>query len=190
MESDAEAQRQIEQMQKFIIAEAQDRASEIEAKAIENFSVEKLKVLQSMKDKVRDEYRKKAKALETERAIAESTAINKARLKVFAFRQGKLTETLNGATQSLAEVSSDNQKYCKLCIDLIVQAMLRVLEPKMLVRCRQADVASVRTCLEPAKEKYRKILADSCQLNVNVSLAIDEQNYLLPGEAKDDAPTW
>lgn len=66
---DAEAKRQIDQMVNFILNEAKDKAAEIEAKSMEDFNVEKLKVLQAMKEKVRAEFKKKAKQIETEKAM-------------------------------------------------------------------------------------------------------------------------
>lgn len=61
VQDDAEAQRQIQQMVKFILNEARDKAQEIEARSLEDFNIEKLKLVQQMKDKIRQEYDKKAK---------------------------------------------------------------------------------------------------------------------------------
>lgn len=69
VQDDAEAQRQIQQMVKFILNEARDKAQEIEARSLEDFNIEKLKLVQQMKDKIRQEYDKKAKKLETQRAM-------------------------------------------------------------------------------------------------------------------------
>jgi V-type H+-transporting ATPase subunit E len=53
----------------FILNEARDKAQEIEAKAIEDFNIEKLKLVQQMKHKVREEFQLKSKKLETERLM-------------------------------------------------------------------------------------------------------------------------
>lgn len=60
---------QIQQMVKFILNEAKDKAQEIEARALEDFNIEKLKLVQQMKDKIRQEFEKKAKKLEVQRAM-------------------------------------------------------------------------------------------------------------------------
>lgn len=52
--SDEAAQKQITQMVNFILNEAKDKASEIEARALEDFNIEKLKLVQQMKEKVSD----------------------------------------------------------------------------------------------------------------------------------------
>merc|ERR1719163_589992 len=79
----------------FILNEAKDKAEEIEAKALEDFNIEKLKLVQQMKEKIRGEFTRKAKQVETQRAIARSTAINNSRLQKIAARQeviGNLTQ--------------------------------------------------------------------------------------------------
>jgi V-type H+-transporting ATPase subunit E len=78
---DREAQKQIQQMVNFILNEAKDKASEIEARAMEDFNIEKLKIVQSTKERIRKEYLLKMKKLETQRAIQKSTTINKNRLR-------------------------------------------------------------------------------------------------------------
>eukprot|EP00921_Rhytidocystis_pertsovi_P016444 GHVQ01025957.1.p1 GENE.GHVQ01025957.1~~GHVQ01025957.1.p1 ORF type:complete len:100 (-),score=21.60 GHVQ01025957.1:98-397(-) len=82
-----QAQRQVQQMCNFILNEAKDKAQEIEAQALEDFNIEKLKLVQQMKDKIRQEYQKKAKQIEVERSTARSAAINRARLQKISARQ-------------------------------------------------------------------------------------------------------
>ena len=48
-----ESSKQIQQMVSFILNEAKDKAEEIESKAMEDFNIEKLKLVQQMKDKTR-----------------------------------------------------------------------------------------------------------------------------------------
>ena len=51
--NDAEAQQQIQQMVSFILNEARETADSIKQKANEDYNIEKLKLVQSMKDKIR-----------------------------------------------------------------------------------------------------------------------------------------
>eukprot|EP01054_Gregarina_sp_Poly1_P002372 Gregarina_sp_Poly_1__2371@NODE_1635_length_3667_cov_217_740556_g1079_i0_p3_GENE_NODE_1635_length_3667_cov_217_740556_g1079_i0NODE_1635_length_3667_cov_217_740556_g1079_i0_p3_ORF_typecomplete_len232_score43_30vATPsynt_E/PF01991_18/8_1e59VirE/PF05272_11/5_9VirE/PF05272_11/13DUF4886/PF16227_5/0_03DUF4886/PF16227_5/4_4e03DUF885/PF05960_11/0_21DUF1104/PF06518_11/0_057DUF1104/PF06518_11/4_1e03DUF4570/PF15134_6/0_36DUF4570/PF15134_6/5_7e03DcpS_C/PF11969_8/25Mitofilin/PF09731_9/3_2Spore_II_R/PF09551_10/ len=174
---DSESQRQIDQMVKFILNEAKDKAAEIEAKSMEDFNIEKLKLLQQMKDKVRQDYKKKAKQMETEKAIARSTAINKARLKKIAARQLKINEAVKLASRSLSELSKDNHKYPKLVTDLIVQAMIRLLEPEVLVTCRKEDEPIMSECMANAEKKYKQIMQDA-GVNVSIKATLNKRSYL------------
>ena len=53
MMDDEQSAKQIQQMVNFILNEAKDKAEEIDAKALEDFNIEKLKQAQTMKDKIR-----------------------------------------------------------------------------------------------------------------------------------------
>lgn len=177
---DQEAQRQINQMVSFILNESRDKAQEIEARALEDFNIEKLKLVQVMKDKIRIEYQKKAKQMEIKRSIARSTAINKARLKKISARDQVLNEVQQQSAQKLATISNDKQKYTQLIIDLIVQGLLRLIEPAVIVKCREIDKDIVESCLDPAAKKYSEILQKECNISKTVKLTLDKSGHYLP----------
>lgn len=172
---DTDAQKQIDQMVKFILNEAKDKAAEIEAKSMEDFNIEKLKLVQQMKEKIRNEYRKKAKQVETEKVIARSTAVNKARLKKIAARQLKINEAVRAASKSLMDLSIDTYKYPKLCCDLIVQSMLKLLEDSVIVRVREDDVHAVSSILSQAEKRYLTILNEAGISKRSVKITLDEK---------------
>ena len=51
---DRDAEAQIQQMVNFILNEAKETAAQINDKATEDFNVEKLKLVQGMKEKIRN----------------------------------------------------------------------------------------------------------------------------------------
>eukprot|EP01066_Platyproteum_vivax_P012739 Platyproteum_vivax@DN5789_c0_g1_i2.p1 len=177
---DAEAQRQINQMVNFILNEAKDKAQEIDAKAMEDFNIEKLKMVQKMKDKIRQEYAKKAKQVEVERSIARSTAVNRARLKKIAARNAVLTDVTSSATARLADVSKDTNKYKIIITDLIVQGLVRLLEDEVVLQCRQADKSLVEGLLSEASSRYSTFLQKEAGVKKSVKLSIDNSSFLPP----------
>merc|ERR1712224_137681 len=131
---------QIQQMVNFILNEAKDKAEEIEAKALEDFNIEKLKLVQQMEDKIRQEYVRKAKQVETQCAIARSTAINRSRLEKIKARQEVLGKVQDDVTRKLMAELNDPNKHKKLITQLITQGLLMLLEDEVAVQCRQMDV--------------------------------------------------
>jgi len=111
---DSESQKQISQMMNFIMNEAKDKAEEIEAKALEDFNIEKLKIVQQMKDKIRGEFSRKAKHIETQRAIARSTAINNSRLQKIAARQDVIGNLVGEVKAKLGGITKNAAGYQKL----------------------------------------------------------------------------
>ncbi|KAL8433081.1 hypothetical protein Efla_006280 [Eimeria flavescens] len=189
---DQEAQAQIQQMVKFILNEAKDKAQEIEARALEDFNIEKLKLVQQMKDKIRQEFDKKAKKLEVQRSIDRSTAINKARLRRIAAQEQVVNEVCIQSQKQLAAISSDTARYKELLTDLIVQGLLRLLEPEVIIRCREMDRPVVESVLSAAATKYSNVLSNEAGLNKSVKLSVDKSGRYLPPPPSSDpeVPSW
>jgi len=84
--SDAEVEKQINHMKKFIEQEAREKADEILIKAEEEFNIEKGRLLQAEKRKVSNYFERKEKQLELQRKIQHSNQLNQARLMVLKSR--------------------------------------------------------------------------------------------------------
>jgi V-type H+-transporting ATPase subunit E len=151
---DKDASRQIQQMVNFILNEAKDKAEEIDAKAMEDFNIEKLKLIQQMKEKVRKEYALKAKKIETQRAISRSTAINKARLRTIDERNTLLYQSVDAVKKNLSDVVKKTDQYKKILTDLIVQGAMLLLEPEVTIQCRKDDVSLVKSVIDEAQKRY------------------------------------
>merc|ERR1719391_750580 len=119
---EAEAQRQIKQMVNFILNEAKDKAEEIEAKALEDFNIEKLKLVQQMKEKIRQDMARKAKQIETQQAIARSKAINESRLQKMVLRNEMMGKIEKETSDSIAKLLQNQGEATKIYSDLLVEA--------------------------------------------------------------------
>jgi len=157
---EAEAQRQIKQMVNFILNEAKDKAEEIEAKALEDFNIEKLKVVQQMKEKIRQDMARKTKALATQRAIARSKAINEARLQKMIARNEYVKKVNSEVTQTIKQLLQNQGEAKRIYIDLITEAALLLLEDEVEIRCRKEDFSLVESCFAGASDKYSKLIKD------------------------------
>lgn len=155
---DKDAQRQIQQMVNFILNEAKDKAEEIDAKAMEDFNIEKLKHIQTMKDKLRKEYAVKLKKIDTDRAIQRSTAINKSRLRTIQERNTLLMESVESVKKSLAESVKKTDSYKKIVIELIVQGALLLLEPELHIVARKEDFGLVKSVLDESQKRYAQVI--------------------------------
>lgn len=155
--SDSSA-RQIQQMVNFILNEAKDKAEEIDAKTMEEFNIEKLKLVQTGKEKIRRDLEAKAKKSEVELRIARSTAINKARLQQIEEANQALKKVEDDARARLASITKDNAKYKQVLIDLIVQGCLALLEENVTVVCRKEDASLVNDVLKTASTRYSELV--------------------------------
>ena len=86
--SDAYVQKQIKHMMAFIEQEANAKAEEIDAKAEEEFNIEKVRLVQTQRLKIMEYYEKKEKQIEQNRKIQMSSLMSQVRLKIVRLKDG------------------------------------------------------------------------------------------------------
>ena len=131
--------KQIKHMVAFIEQEASEKAEEIDAKAEEEFNIEKGRLVQQQRLKIMEYYERKEKQVELQKKIQSSNMLNQARLKVLKHRDDHVASVLEEAKQQLSGVVRDRARYTEILQQLLTQAMCQLLEPALVVRCRQVD---------------------------------------------------
>jgi len=167
-----ETAQQIQQMMNFILNEAKDKANEIDTKGLEEYSIEKFRIVNSQKEKIRSDYAKKVKAIETQCAISRSLAINASRLEKIKARQEQLAKIATDVKGSLLQELRDEGKSKTFTTNLIVQGLLMLLEDEVEVRCREADQALFKSCLPAAEQRYSQVVKAESGANKSVKLTI------------------
>jgi len=175
---DEEVQKQLDHMVKFIYREADEKASEIQAKAQEEFSIEKARIVQEEKLKIMKEYERKEKQIEVKKKIAFSNELNLARLRLLKAREEGVQLLLAEAHQLLSEVSKDPVKYKALLLQIIVQGLLKLEEQSLRVVCRKQDLELVKGLLRGAEAEYHKLTGIEC------TLTIENDTFLPAGSDK------
>merc|ERR1712045_1003756 len=131
--SDADVSKQIKHMVAFIEQEASEKAEEIDAKAEEEFNIEKGRLVQQQRLKIMEYYERKEKQVELQKKIQSSNLLNQARLKVLKARDDHVSTVLDDGKQQLASITKDKQKYSQLLQGLIAQGVCQLLEPKIFI---------------------------------------------------------
>jgi len=173
--SDADVQKQLRHMMAFIEQEANEKAEEIDAKAEEEFNIEKGRLVQQQRTKIMEFYEKKEKQVELQRKIQSSNMLNAARLKVLKAREDHIKNVLDEARAKLSHLGNDQAQYPTILRGLILQALCQLLESEAVLRCREKDVQLVESlmpaCLEELKKNWGKEAS---------KISIDRKNFLPP----------
>lgn len=170
--SDADVHKQIKHMMAFIEQEANEKAEEIDAKAEEEFNIEKGRLVQQQRLKIMEHFERKEKQVELQRKIQSSNMLNQARLKVLKAREDHIQTVLTEARQSLVSIAKDQQKYPKILEGLIAQGLCQLLEVQVLVRCRQVDLNIVASAIPGAVALVKDQIKKDCQVK------LDEDTFL------------
>eukprot|EP00747_Dinoflagellata_sp_TGD_P220053 gnl/TRDRNA2_/TRDRNA2_92068_c0_seq2.p1 gnl/TRDRNA2_/TRDRNA2_92068_c0~~gnl/TRDRNA2_/TRDRNA2_92068_c0_seq2.p1 ORF type:complete len:223 (+),score=85.67 gnl/TRDRNA2_/TRDRNA2_92068_c0_seq2:113-781(+) len=170
-----EAQNQIQQMMNFILCEAKDKADEINTKGLEEFSIEKFRLVNQQKEKIRQEYAKKAKQVETQCAIARSMAINKSRLEKIKARQEAITKISKDVQSSLVNSLKQEAAGKSFLTKSIVQGLLMLLEDEVIIVCRQSDKPLVEACMSQAANDYAAVIQKEAGIAKKCKLAVSSE---------------
>jgi len=168
---------------------AKDKAEEITTKALQEFSVEKLKLVKQIEEKIRQEYERKAKQIETQNAIARSSAINKSRLEKIKARQDVIGKLAADTKAHLAKELESEAKAKPFITNLIVQGLLMLLEDTVEVRCRACDDKLVQGCLNTAAAEYAKVVKAETGASKTVKLSLDTATKLPPAPNGQHGPS-
>lgn len=156
--NEADVQKQIRQMVAFIDQEANEKAAEIDAKAQEEFAIEKDNLVNQQKQKIQQFYLKKEKQVELQRKIQHSNLQNQSRIAILKAREDLIQKLKDQANEQLSQVAQNPEKYSKLLTNLIAQALYRLVEKDVFIKCREKDVALVTKAIEEAKALYKSAL--------------------------------
>ncbi|KAG7167986.1 V-type proton ATPase subunit E-like, partial [Homarus americanus] len=124
--SDADVQKQIHHMMAFIEQEANEKAEEIDARAEEEFTIEKGRLVQQNRLKIIEYYERKEKQVELQKKIGASNLLNKSRLEVLKAQESHIKNVLYEAQHKLNPISQDHAAYSKLLEDLLCQGLCQV----------------------------------------------------------------
>merc|ERR1711871_500638 len=132
------------------------------------------------KDKGRQDMMKKQKQVETQLAIAKSTAINRSRLEKIKCRRETLAKVAEEAKVALKQQLSNQAASQQFVTKLIVQGLLMLLEDDVQVVCKASDDALVAACINAAAQQYSEVIKKETGASKSVKVTLDRVNKLPP----------
>merc|ERR1719198_125985 len=139
-----------------------------------------------MKEKIRQEFEKKKKSVETQAAIARSTAINQSRLEKIKSRQEVMTRVAGLSKDQLISDMKQEAKKKEFYQKLIVQGLLMLLESEVKVRCRAVDDEIVKVVMSGAEAEYSKIIQKETGATRKCKISLDTEVKLAPPPSGKD----
>lgn len=168
----ADVQKQINQMMAFIEQEANEKAEEIDAKAEEEFNIEKGRLVQQQRLKLMEHFEKKEKEIELRRKIHSSNMLNQARLELLKVREGHVEQLLEKCRSCLSTVTKNEDHYSVLLKNLILYGLYQLLESNVTLRIRRQDQSIIERALPSILIDYKE------KTGKDVTLKIDKDQYL------------
>lgn len=170
--SDEQVQGELKKMETFILKEAEEKAKEIQIKADEEYEIEKASIVRSEINAIDAAYKDKFKKSSLAQQITKSTIANKTRLKVLATREEALTTIFDATLEELKKIAKDAKKYKPILVGLIEECLYSLMEPTVIIKVKESDVALAKEAAEEAAENFSK------KAGFSVDYKVDEESFL------------
>lgn len=152
------------------------------------FNITKLQLLEAEKAKVRREYERREGTIEVKKKVEYSKQLNASRLKILQAQEDAVQSILSEAHAKLVALSSDKAAYSKLLQALLEEAVGKLGDSKVLVRCRKVDLDTVRGLIPQAAAACAQRRGGK-----SVDIQLDEAHPLPPppsGNKSEEFETW
>jgi V-type H+-transporting ATPase subunit E len=143
------------------------------------FNITKLQLLEAEKAKVRREYERREGATEVRKKVEFSKQLNESRLKILQAQDDAIRAIQKDAQNRLGALSNDQNAYGSLLQGLLMEALFKLGEPKVKVRCREADNTLVRAVIPQAASTFEQRYGKTAP-----TVELDEQHSLPPAAAQ------
>ncbi|CAF3814663.1 unnamed protein product [Rotaria sp. Silwood1] len=171
--SETDVAKQIQHMIAFIQQEAAEKVEEIEAKAEEEFNIEKSRLVSQQHIKIIEYYDKKEKQIELQRKIQHSNLANANRLSILKVRDDYVQALKEQARKQLTILTQNRVKYIYILVNLITEGIFVLMENDITIRCRQDDYGLVQRLIPDAIQRYKQEFKQN-----DIKITVDDKNFL------------
>jgi|EP00669_Euglena_mutabilis_P002765 V-type H+-transporting ATPase subunit E len=146
----------VENMVGFITAEAKEKANEIEREAQETYTIEKQRLIESEKKKIKAEFERKEKQVAIEKRIRQSNLAKDQRLRVLKERDALMKKMMETAREKLIALTKSPQ-YPEVLVNLIAQGVveMKTYNKSALIMGLARDRAAIQAALPAAGAKIK-----------------------------------
>ena len=169
------------ELKRVMRQEAHEKAFEIKVISQRLFEKEKAKIVTNGKKEVDKKIENMRRDLQQELNIKRSSKINKARMKKMNFRNELLKKLIEDAIEVIMNDLADpqNDEYKGLIKDLIMECMLKLLEKKVYLKCRERDLSMVSELISEIEEEYAALmLKEAGDDRYRCTIEIDRENFI------------
>ena len=182
--NDTEASSILKSMVAFIRSHGDERVATITKQTEEEFTIQKEAFIAEEKDKIVTNIKERLRRDEINLKIEKSKKDNAQRIENMR-KTNELIQKLYKEARVIA-IKQQKQKpdeYRILIKNLILQGLIRLMEPEVNIRCRKSDAAIVERVLAEAAAEYQQLLKAEVKAYKNKEVAINlilDQNRFLP----------
>ncbi|KAL4466863.1 hypothetical protein ABPG74_010460 [Tetrahymena malaccensis] len=171
-------QENVQKIVEAIKSEAEEKAEQIKKNAEEQFKIQKNNIVNTEKDKIIEEYKKRLEKLIVDRRIQRSAKINEQRLEKMKARFDLIEKLKGEISNKIGQSVSDPNKYKTVFKQLIIQALIKLMEPKVELKVMKKDLQLARELKTECENEFKAIVKRECNRDFNCTVVINEHHSL------------
>lgn len=186
-----QSQRIMQGMIQFIEQQGKERVEQIQRQTNDEFTALSQKKLLDKSEELQDQMLKDVQKAEVTAKIAQSKKMNTARIKRMEHTNNLVKSLLGAAGERMAQqMANDSDAYATLLKNLLVQGLIKLIEPKVTLRCRQSDVSILQSIISDAVSEYQQSMLSQVEslkgrTELPCRVEIDEAKFLPEYNAQD-----
>lgn len=168
--------RHIQSMIDFIEREALEKAEELDAAAQEEYDVEKMRVVETEKSKIRAAHEKKRAQVDIDCRVSKANFSKAQRMRVMSERAKVMDELYATTRQSILETISNRNTYQGLLIKLIRESLLSI-RASVVISCIEEDTKQIASLLPQLIDWYQCQMKESIKITLSEDLLSKEEAW-------------
>ena len=129
--------------------------------------------------KVEADHKEKVNQLQLDLNIARSKAVNSARILKMKEREVQLRAMRDEMLEDLKELrSKQRDKYMKTLSNLVLQSMIRMLEPEIYIMCREEDKDDVEAMVSDLQSQYSTFMNEKTGRDYETKINVIDDRFL------------
>ena len=174
----------MQSMINFIKSHGDERVAEIEDEADEGFSVGKEKQIENEKKRLTAKLEQDIANAAVKMKIERSAIMNKSRIEKMRYTNELVQSlVLQAKVRMHRNLVAEPAKYEKLLKELLIQGLIKLIEPEIMLKVRQSDLSKVKDAIPGAIKTYKEMMlkevkALTGKTDIPCRVSVDERNFL------------
>lgn len=171
-------------MKSFIERQGDAKVADIVAQSNIDFNYGKDKMIVEEKVRLVEKFEHDLSVAEINTKIERSAALNKVRIQKMR-KINEMVEALqhDALVRLHANLAANPDKYTVLIKDLLVQGLIKLIEPSVILRVRKSDLSIIQSQVDEAVSIYKKLMlaqvvAFKDRSDIPCRVTIDDKNFL------------
>jgi V-type H+-transporting ATPase subunit E len=190
----AEAATILSSMVQFIRTHGNERVHTINKQASDEFTVQKEQYIAEEKERITSEIRERLRKDEINLKIERSKQENVLRIEKMRTINELILKLFKDTRFRIFQLQKQEARmYADLIKNLIVQGLIKLMEPEVHIRCRRSDLKVVQGAIVSAIDEYQQLMKAEVKSlrgkTIPINIIVDEVKFLPEFNERSDNPT-